>query len=218
MPKVAETYFIEETEEELRKLTRTEVTEDMNDKEIAFCEYYVKTFNLKNAAAKAGYDMKRSSLIGYKLRKKYLINRYIAWLKMRISHKCEITAEDIIEKYMRIAFADILDYVKIENNRLKLSNSEDVDGQIIKSVKQGRDGVTIELYDKLNALEKIEKFFDCVPKDWKRKIEERKLQLLEEKMALEREKSGLGEVIDSDDGFIEALKETAISVWGDNDG
>ena len=213
MPTVIRKIYMDETEEELLQMSRDEVTEGMNDKETLFCEYYIRSYNIKTAAIKAGYKLSSSHMAAYKVRRKPLVNRYIAWLKLRVSQRCQLSAMDLVEKYMRIAFSDITDFVKIENNRIKLMNGDDIDGQLVRQVKQGKDGVTVELWDKLQALDKLERYFDCMPKDWKQKIEERKVELLEKRLELERAKAGLGDEVCEDDGFIEALKSSAQEIW-----
>jgi phage terminase small subunit len=213
MPTVIRKIYTEESEEELLDMTRDEVTEGMLDKEVLFCEYYIKSYNIKMACIKAGYKSSGAHVVGYKVRRKPLVNRYIAWLKLHISKKCQIDAIDIIEKYARIAFADVTDFVEFSGNKLKLNNSDLIDGQLIKQVKQGKDGITVELYDKLAALEKLERYFDCMPKDWKQRIEEKKVDLMEQKLDLERQKLGLKDDAIEDDGFIEALRSTASQVW-----
>jgi phage terminase small subunit len=122
---------------------------------------------------------------------------------------------DIIDQYIRIAFADVTDFVKIENGKLKLIDADSIDGQLITKIRQGPHGITIELADKLRAMEKLEHYFDVMPKDWRQKIEEKKLELMRERIEIERIKAGQQEVEDGDDGFIEALKDSAKETWGD---
>lgn len=47
-----------------------------------------------------------------------------------------------------------------------------VDGSIIAEVKKGKEGVSIKLTDKMRALDKLTMYFDLVPDNFKRKIEE----------------------------------------------
>lgn len=217
MPTVYRKIFTGETEEELLNMTRDEACLELMEKERRFCEYYVRNFNIKMAATKAGYSAKSAHISGWKLRQKPEINRYIAWLKLRVSKECHIDATDIVDKYIRIAFADITDFVVIEKGRLKLVDGVEVDGQLITKIKQGRDGISIELADKMRALEKLEHYFDVMPKDWRQKIEERKLELMEQKLDLERQKAGINNNEEDDDGFIEALTSTAEEVWEDDE-
>jgi phage terminase small subunit len=215
MPTVIRKIYTEESEEELLQMTRDEITEGLTDKEQLFCEFYIRAHNIKMSAIKAGYSKNTSHIIGYKLRRKPKINRYIAWLKLQVSKVCMVDAMDVVEKYVRIAFSDITDFVKIENNRIKLNNGDEIDGQLIKRVKQGKDGVSIELYDKLGALEKLERYFDVMPADWHEKIELQKVELMRERLAIEREKINGPTDEETDDGFMEALKDSAKEVWSE---
>lgn len=215
MPTVIRKIFTDETEEELAQMSRDEVTLPLNDKMRRFCEHYVKNFNIRMAAIKAGYSATSAHITGWKLRQKPEVNRYIAWLKLRVGRECHVTAMDIIDQYTRIAFADVTDFITFKGNEVKLTNSDKIDGQLVTKVKQGRDGITIELADKLSALDKLERYFDVMPKDWREKIEERKLELIKERIDFEKAKAGLEDVEDSDDGLLQALKESAEEVWED---
>lgn len=206
---------MEEDEQELLEIPREEVIAQLNEKQRRFCEVYVRNFNVILSAKQAGYSTKCAHVIGYQLRQKPHINRYICWLKIRISKRCEVTTMDIIDHYARIAFADITDFIAINGNTVALVPGDMIDGQIIKQVKQGRDGITVELYDKMQALDKLERFFDVMPKDWKQKIEERKVELLVERLQIERIKAGQIHEEIEDDGFLDALKDTATEVWDD---
>lgn len=209
---------IEESEEELLQMTKAEASEGLTDKEQRFCEYYCRNLNIKIAAIKAGYGKESAHMVGYKLRRKQKVNRYICWLKLLATKEHCIKASDIIDKYVRIAFADMTDFVEVKNNRIKLVNGDELDGQLISKIKQGKDGVSIELYDKLRALEKLEKYFDVWPKDWKQAIEEKKLEIMREHLELEKIKAGQFEIKEGeDDGLLEALKGTATEVWEDGE-
>lgn len=215
MPIVYRKVFTDETEEELSRMSRNEVTLDLNDREKAFCEYYIKNFNITLAAKKAGYNCKSACVVGWKLRQKPDVNRYIAWLKLRVSKDCHVDAMDLVDQYARIAFADITDFVEVKDGKVTVIDSEMMDGQIVQEIKKGRDGVTIKLADKLAAMDKLERYFDCMPRDWKQQLEERKVTILEQRLELDKQRYIPIEPDTEDDGFIDALKETATSVWED---
>ena len=109
--------------------------------------------------------------------------------------------EDIFQKYMDIAFADVTDYVSfgreniqvmgafgpvmVENketgekevlekevNTVKFKQSEDVDGTLITEVKQGKDGASIKLVDKMKALQWLADHMDIATVEQKAKIEQ----------------------------------------------
>lgn len=215
MPTTYRKLFTEYTEEELLAMSREEACLALNDKQRKWCEVYVNSFNPKIAAKKAGYNSKIAHSLGWKLRQNPEVNLYLAWLKLKITYKVWIRPEDIIDQYARIAFADITDFVEVRNGKVTCVDSEMMDGQLVKSVKRGRDGIAIEMYDKFQALDKLERFFEEMPKDWRQKIEEKKLDLMQQKLKLEQQKAGLDEEDDGDDGFLDALKATAETVWDD---
>lgn len=217
MPKTYRKLFTQETEEELLNMTREEACLTLNEKQRLFCEYYVANHNAVLAAKKAGYSTKSAPSLSWKLRQNSDINRYIAWLKLRVSKETHVDALDIVDHYARIAFADITDFVKIKNGRIELIDEDKIDGQLIKSVKKGRDGIVVELYDKMTALQKLERYFDIMPADWRQKIEEKKLELMKEKLEIEKMKIGQVQEDNEDDGFFEALKGTVEEVWSEKD-
>lgn len=217
MPTTYRKVFTQETEEELLNMTREEACLTLTERQRLFCEHYVAKHNAVLAAKKAGYSANSVTSVAWRLRQNPDVNRYIAWLKLRVSRELHVDALDIVDHYARIAFADVTDFVKIENNKVELIDADKIDGQLVKSVKKGKDGISIELYDKLAALQKLERYFDIMPADWKQKIEEKKLELMKERLEIEKLKAGQLNSDDEDDGFIQALKETATEVWGDED-
>jgi phage terminase small subunit len=216
MPTTYHKHFTEYTEKELCVMTREEACLTLNDKQRKWCEIYVNNFNSKIAAKRAGYTSESAHSLGWKLRQRDDVNLYLAWLKLRISFKMSVRPEDIIDQYARIAFADITDFVTTTGNSLKLANSDMIDGQLVKSIRRGKDGISIEMYDKFQALSRLERFFDEMPKDWKQKLEERKLQIMEKKLEIEQQRAGLGDDEDEDDGFLEALRGTVNESWDDD--
>jgi phage terminase small subunit len=218
MPTTYRKIFVEYTEKELLKMSREEACLNLNDKQRLFCEYYVSKMNAVLAAKKAGYSPRSAASAAWKLRQNPDCIRYIAWLRLRVAKETHIEASDLIDQYIRIAFADITDYIDIKNGNVFVKNPDLIDGQVVKSIKQTRDGLQIELYDKFIAMNKLERFFGTMPKDWKEKIEEKKLEILQEKLELEKLKLGMNEEDETlDDGLIEALKETASNVWETNE-
>lgn len=213
MPTVIRKLYTQETEQELLDMSRQEACLYLSDKQKAFCEAYVGSFNIKMAAVKAGYKKENANAMAWRLRQKPEINRYIAWLKLRVSREYHVDAIDIIDMYIRIAFQDVTDFISIKDNKLSLVDGDKIDGQLIKSVKQGREGIAIEFNDRLSALDKLERYFDVMPKDWKQRIEEKKLELMKQRLELDKAKVEGYEEDSEDDGFIEALKLSATSIW-----
>lgn len=204
------------TTEELLSMKMSEAIEGLNESQQRFCEYYIQNYNVKTSLAKAGYKNQWTNG-GYKLLKNKKCQRYIQWLKARVLQKTLVRGSDLIEQWIKIAFADMTDFVNIFPSYIKLKTNDEVDGQLIKSIKSGRDGVSIELYDKMKALDSLAKYSADMPKDYKQILDERKQELLEQEFELKKKLYDLENKENETDGFIEALKESAKIIWEDED-
>lgn len=116
-----------------------------------------------------------------------------------------LSESDIFQKYMDIAFADITDYmefgieevpvmamygpVKVENpetkekeilkkkvNVVRFKNSSEVDGTILAEVKQGKDGASIKLADRMKALQWLSDHMNMATEEQAAKIAQMKAQ------------------------------------------
>lgn len=204
--------YNEYTTEELLKMKKSKAVEGLDEKKQRFCEYYVEGHNRKTALLKAGYTFNDSNMFAYRLFQNKNIQRYICWLKARITHSHMINAYDVLDEWIRIAFSDITDFVNVHPHSISLKPSEQMDGQLVKSIKSGRDGISIELYDKMRALDCLARYMDDLPSDWKQKIEERKLELLEQEFELKKQ-AMVSNSEKEDDGFLDAVKKSAEAVW-----
>ena len=52
-----------------------------------------------------------------------------------------------------------------------------------------------------------------MPKEWKQKLEERRTELLEQEFELKKKQAELENPDKEDDGFLEAIKESAKTIW-----
>lgn len=176
--------------------------DNLTDKQKMFCIYYVKYFNATKAYQKAyGCSYNVANAEGYKLLVKPSIKDEISKLKQNKLNKAMLDEDDIVQKYIDIAFSDITDYVEfgtkevtvgkdnegnpitMEMNFIDLKNSDEVDGTIITEVKQSRQGVSIKLEDRLKALEWLTRYFEINPEHKLRKeFNEKKLQLERERL------------------------------------
>lgn len=198
----------EYTEEQLKNMKRSEIIDGMTDREIAFCEYYIHDYNVKMAALKAGYKPERLSMLSRIAAKPKVVN-YVAWLKLRVYEKAKVEAVDLFNGYAKMAFYDISDYVEIENGEVKIKDLAEVDGQIIQEISQNvKGGITVKFPDRIKAYEHLENYMDSNPYDWKRKIEEEKLNIMKERVEIEKTKAGMLDEIE-DDGFLDALEKAA---------
>lgn len=211
----AQIVYNEYSTEELLEMSRDEAVGKLTEMQQRFCEAYVSSHNIKMALIKAGY--KEDTVLGYMIRKKPAAKRYIQWLKARIVNEAIISGAEIIEQWLKIAFADMSDFVDIHKYSISLKPAEQIDGQLIKTIKSGKDGVSVELYDKLKALDSLAKYTEDMPKDYRQIIEEKKLDLMQQEFELKKKMYDMDSVEKEDDGFIEALSKSAKVIWEDEE-
>lgn len=212
---------------------------DLTDKQRLFCLYYVKTFNGTQSAIKAGYSKDSAHVEGSRLLRNVKVSTEIRRLKGSMQEEIFIDAMDVLNTYVKIAFADVTDYLDFgkkqtqvmtafgplkddngnpvmkEVNYVDLKNSSEIDGSILSEVSQGKDGIKVKLLDKMRALEKLEVYFDLFPDKFKREVEEEKLKISREKLEMDRLKNQDEVEEYEDDGFIDALKDEVGEVWDD---
>ena len=174
---------------------------DLTDKQRLFCLHYVKCFNATKAYQKAyGVDYSTAASIGYRLLEKDGVRTEINRLKQNKLNRVMLSEDDIFQKYMDIAFADITDYVSFQQenvqvmaiygpvfetdeetgekkpvmkkvNTVRFKDSDGVDGTLIQEVSQGKDGAKIKLMDRQKALNWLADHMDLATAEQKAKIE-----------------------------------------------
>ena len=121
-------------------------------------------------------------------------------LKQNKLNRVMLSEDDIFQKYMDIAFADITDYVSFQQenvqvmaiygpvfetdeetgekkpvmkkvNTVRFKDSDGVDGTLIQEVSQGKDGAKIKLMDRQKALNWLADHMDLATAEQKAKIE-----------------------------------------------
>lgn len=145
--------------------------EELPPWKLNFCTHYLKTFNSAQAAWRTGEysTFNKAALAGILLLKDPLINRELK--RMRVDKREALSArmDDLVEMHMRIAFADITDFMKwgyAENkNRMIVNDSNVVDGSIVSEVSETEKGFKIKLEDKQKSLDFLSKYFMADPMD-----------------------------------------------------
>ena len=193
----------EKAEEAIEKVIENA---DLTDKQRLFCLFYVRSFNATKAYQKAyqcDYLTARSH--GYELLLNVVIKTEIQRLKQNRLNRELLDEHDIFQKYVDIAFADITDYlefgteevpvmalygpVKVKDpdtgeekeltktvNTVRFRPSAEVDGTILAEVKQGRDGASIKLADRMKALQWLSDHMDLATEEQRARIAHIKAQ------------------------------------------
>lgn len=216
---------------------------ELTDKQRLFCIYYIRSFNATKAYQKAygcGYEVAMKN--GSRMLRNVEVKEEILRLKQERLNREFLSESDIFQKYMDIAFADITDFlefgteevpvmavygpVKIKDpetgeeklltkivNTVRFKDSSEVDGTILTEVKQGRDGASIKLSDRMKALQWLSDHMNIATEEQKARIEQIRAQT---EVAKLKTQTGDNDELE-DDGFLEALKGTAAEDWKDEE-
>lgn len=185
---------------------------ELDELERTFCFEYLRCFNLINTAKVC--EMSKGRAEG--LMKQPRIQEALRYIQKEREIELYVDGMSLIRMYTSLAFSDISDYAgwgseefilrdamgnKIEDedgnyvtykkNVVRLKDSASVDCRCIQEIKEGKDGVSIKMYDKMEALDKLSKIFDIegnqeakqldiAIKKAKLKQEEAKARLLED--------------------------------------
>lgn len=177
---------------------------DLTDKQRLFCLHYVKCFNATKAYQKAyGCSYETAMVRGSETLRNIKVRDEIHRLKQNRLNREMLDEHDIFQKYMDIAFADITDYVEFGReevqvmgafgpvevkdpetgdrvplkktvNTVRFKESDEVDGTLIAEVKQGKDGASVKLMDRMKALNWLAEHMNLATDTQKAQIEQMK--------------------------------------------
>lgn len=124
----------------------------LSDKQYLFCLYYVKYRNKVKAYQKAyqcSYESACSNASA--LWKNSEIQANINQIMEEIRQDIRIDIMDLIQQQIDIARADITDFTDISGGMVRVKT--DIDGTLIKEIKDTKTGIAIKLYDKQKAID-----------------------------------------------------------------
>lgn len=172
----------------------------LTEKQRLFCLFYVRYFNATKAYQKAyGCAYSTAASAGSRLLENAEVRKEIMQLKQGRLNQQLLDESDIFQKYMDIAFSDITDFltfgqkevpvmgafgpIKVEDpdtgekipvtkivNVVQFRESDEVDGTLISEVRQGKDGASIKLADRMKALERLSEYMDMATPEQKARM------------------------------------------------
>lgn len=155
------------------KKTEEDVLEDaeeLTEKMQQFCVFYVKCFNGTKAYQKAyGVDYASAAVGASRLLKNVKIKNYIKELKTQRASIALFDKEDLVQRYMDIAFMDAREFVEIDEDGYRIRLNPELDGTMVNQIKEGKHGVEIKLPDRMKAMEWLDKYFEVNPQAQRRK-------------------------------------------------
>ena len=204
--------------------------DELTPEQQMFCIYYSRTFNATQSYLNVyGCSYETAMVEGSKSLRKPKVRAEIERLKEIKRQQIVAGTDDIVELQMRIAFADIGNYMSFGQKEIEdpetgikymvsavdLKESKDTDTQLLQEVKRGKDGVSIKLADRQKAIDWLTMFFEMNPTDKHRKeFDKRKLDL--ELLKLEMQTRDSAEDAPEQDNFLDALNGSAKEAWSDD--
>ena len=187
---------------------------DLTDKQWLFCRYYTKYWNATKAYQKVyDCDYMQAMSNGSRLLRNDKIRVEISAIKQDIADGIMIESRAVLQKWIDIAFADISDYVawgtekrlipdvyvgrdandkkvfkdkEIDVNYVHLKSASNIDTSIVTEIKEGKDGVTVKLADKMKALDFLTKYMDLLEE-----AELKQLKVERERVNIEKTRSDM---------------------------
>ena len=183
--------------------------EELDEDKQLFCIYYLKYFNATKADMKVKPDVTyASAMVGgsrwYNLSE---VQEEIKRLKKEMCAEALINPVEIVQKYIDMAFYDVTDYAEFKGGVVLLKDSSCVDGTLIQEIKQGKEGVTVKFVDRSKALDWLSKHMNLATEEQSAKIDLIKAQT--------QKITGDENAETVDDGFLDALNDSASNDWAD---
>lgn len=128
------------------------LNDSLTEKQRLFCLYYVKYRNKVKAYQKA-YQCSYENACGNAtaLWKNIEVQNEVNRIMDDIREDIKVDIVDLIQQQIDIARADITDFVEI--GRGMISPKQEIDGTLIKEIRDTPTGISIKLYDKQKAIE-----------------------------------------------------------------
>lgn len=157
----------------------------LSNQQMLFCQKYVELgMNGTQAYLSVYKNCKKEETAmtnASRLLRNAKVKEYIEELQSKVEEKAIVSIEDIVKELTAIAFADRTKISKMEKRTMELENGKEIDYEdvvfaltdtldentkkAIAGYKKGKNGISVETYDKLKALELLGKYFGMFKDD-----------------------------------------------------
>lgn len=167
-----------------KKLQPVIDNDELTEQQKMFCLFYLQHFNATKAYQQAYQcDYKVANSNAYLLMVNHGIKAELRRLKAELQKDIFVDVKDLIAEYVKQFSADITDFVEVDlteyevrdkaGNKVKTKDGEqvigrinevyvrssnDFDGSLVKKISQGKDGISVEMYDKHKAMNELMKY------------------------------------------------------------
>ena len=180
---------------------------ELTEKQRLFCLYYIRCFNATRAYQKAyACSYEAAGTAGQRMLQNVVIKDEIQRLKQGRLNRELISEEDIVQKYIDIAFADITDYVEFGQEEVpiicdgsvamqkdpetgneipatqKIStvrfrrDAASMDGSLISEVRISQGNASVKLKDSMKALQWLADHMDLATEEQRARIDQLRAQ------------------------------------------
>lgn len=156
--------------------------DDLSENDQMFLMYWMRDRNATQAYFRTHKCKYETAMVeGCRKLKNPKIIKEIQKLKKIRNDTLFLEPEDLIERQMKIAFADITDFAVIRHGRMYLVNSDMLDGGVIAEIKNTKYGAEIKLENRDKALRWLGEYFMMNPMSRHKKEYDNALLKLKEK-------------------------------------
>ena len=146
------------------------MTGDLNAKQLAFIDEYLKCNEATSAAKSAGYSVKSAQVIGCQLLKHPKVAAEIARRRAPIQKKSQLTAERVMQELSNLAFFDPASMYDSAGNLLSINEMPEETRRAIAGIEQtvgpkGDKTSKLRIGSKLGSLELAAKILQLVKQE-----------------------------------------------------
>jgi len=129
-----------------------------------FCNYYIETGNASEAYRRSySCDKMKDETVNVKaseLLNNGKITVRVEQLQAELQKRSDITKDEAVKSLTNIARTCISDILMAKGKSISMKNINALPYEIrlcIKSIKAGKNGITVEMYDRITAIDKLSK-------------------------------------------------------------
>lgn len=176
----------------------------LTDKQREFCLHYVRTHNATQSAIMAGYTKNSAYAEGSRLLRNVKVSDEIKRLKAPMIEATYAEANDFIQLLVKIAFADIGDFVEGGGFGIALKPVDEIDTSVLSELSNTENGIKIKMENKMKAIEMLAKHSDILKPNEQERLKLEQMQLSIDKTkaeitSLDKDRNNAVRVIIEDD-------------------
>ena len=138
------------------------MSDSLRPRQSRFVEEYLVDLNAAQAAIRAGYSARSARKNSYRLLRKTAVREAVAQAMGARSERTQISADQVLREYARLAFSNIADFVDFGPDGVTVRALSEMPRDAARCVaevsesKTGRGGTTrLKLHDKKGALDAL---------------------------------------------------------------